>query len=181
MHAAARCLSGGPINITDVPGKHDKYLIDQMTAPTRGCVLHILRPETLGRSLEAYSRPERHRFLRIGSAHKGSSMLGVFNIGNKRRMELVSASSFQAHVAGDGSWILRSHVADTTHALPDRDAFASIVLAPEEYDILTAFPIETQASFRFVTIGLLGKMTGVAALLDAPSAAIIEHGVLSIS
>jgi hypothetical protein len=36
MHAVAQCLSGGPIYVTDVPGQHDKGLIDQMTAPTLG-------------------------------------------------------------------------------------------------------------------------------------------------
>jgi hypothetical protein len=180
MHAAARCLSGGPIYITDVPGQHDKNLIDQMTAPTLGGILHILRPETVGRSLEAYNRPESHRFLRIGSAHKGSSLLGLFNIGEKRRMEIISASAFQPPIADDGPLIVKSHVANRTRLLPNREAFTSIVLAPKEYEIMTAFPVESQAGFRFAVIGLLGKMTGIAAILEAPAATIIKHGVLSI-
>jgi hypothetical protein len=32
LHAAARCSSGGPIYVTDVPGQHDVDLIRQMTS-----------------------------------------------------------------------------------------------------------------------------------------------------
>ncbi|KAF8416797.1 glycoside hydrolase superfamily [Terfezia claveryi] len=34
MHAAARCISGGPIYITDSPGRHNLNLIKQMSAST---------------------------------------------------------------------------------------------------------------------------------------------------
>lgn len=180
MHAAARCLSGGPIYITDVPGRHDKSLIDQMTAPNLHGSLHILRPEILGRSLEGYNRPDSHRFLRIGSAHKGARLLGLFNLGEERRSEIISPSSFQPPGIDLESCIVKSHVGNKIFVPSDRKAFTSIVLAPKEYEIMTAYRVDSQAGFRFATIGLLGKMTGIAALLQAPVAAISEQGVLSI-
>jgi hypothetical protein len=128
-----------------VPSQHDKTLIDQMTAPTVGGSVHIIRPVSLGRSLEAYDQVESDRFLRVGGAHNGSSLLGLFNIGDKRRMEVVSASTFQPSLAGDGAWIAKSHVANTMDLMPNREAFMSTVLAPKEYDIITAIPVESHA------------------------------------
>ena len=32
LHAAARCVSGGPIYFTDEPGRHDVGLIEEMSA-----------------------------------------------------------------------------------------------------------------------------------------------------
>jgi hypothetical protein len=151
-----------------------------MTAPTLGGNLHILRPEAPGRALKAYNRLESHRFLRIGSAHGGSSLLGIFNIGDKRRMEVTTASAFQPALAGDGAWLAKSHVANRIELLPDREAFTSIVLAPKEYEIITAILVVPRAGFKFAALGLLGKMTGIAALLEKPTTAINEHGALSI-
>jgi Raffinose synthase or seed imbibition protein Sip1 len=44
FHAAARCVSGGPIYITDTPGEHDLNLIAQITAENVRGQTVILRP-----------------------------------------------------------------------------------------------------------------------------------------
>ena len=50
----ARCISGGPIYITDSPGEHDIDLIHQMTAKNpRGDTI-ILRPSNVGKTLDVY-------------------------------------------------------------------------------------------------------------------------------
>lgn len=67
LHAAARCISGGPIYITDTPGDHNKDLISQMTATTPLGQTIILRPSMLGRSISAYSGYEDESLLKIGS------------------------------------------------------------------------------------------------------------------
>ena len=65
FHAAARCLSGGPIYITDSPGKHDPDLIRQMTANTpRGSTV-ILRTPRFGKSSRAYIGYEEQKLLKI--------------------------------------------------------------------------------------------------------------------
>jgi len=47
FHAAARCVSGGPIYITDYPGEHDVKLIHEMTARSPRGETIILRPSNV--------------------------------------------------------------------------------------------------------------------------------------
>jgi hypothetical protein len=54
-HAAARCVSGGPIYITDVPGQHDIELIKQITGLTPRAKTVILRPSVMGKTTDAYT------------------------------------------------------------------------------------------------------------------------------
>ncbi|CAO2649606.1 Nn.00g069910.m01.CDS01 [Neocucurbitaria sp. VM-36] len=180
MHAAARCLSGGPIYITDVPGQHDVNLIKQMTATAVGGRLKILRPDTIGRASEVYNAPTSHLFLRINSAHKGSSSLGIFNIGDRERMELVTSAAFPTLDKGTGAYLVKSHVANKVQVIPDWKAAMSVVLKPKEYEILTAYRIESQADFKFAVLGLAGKMTGIAAMSDKPATSVMENGTLLI-
>ncbi|KAL8719032.1 MAG: hypothetical protein Q9225_003913, partial [Loekoesia sp. 1 TL-2023] len=55
FHAAARCISGGPIYITDTPGQHSLPLIASMTAPTISSnppKTIILRPNSVAKCIE---------------------------------------------------------------------------------------------------------------------------------
>ncbi|EGD90682.2 uncharacterized protein TERG_06908 [Trichophyton rubrum CBS 118892] len=57
FHAAARCVSGGVIYITDEPGKHNLAIINQMTAlTTRGDTV-ILRPSVAGHKSGNVTKP----------------------------------------------------------------------------------------------------------------------------
>jgi len=69
FHAAARCVSGGPVYITDVPGKHNMPLIKQMTALTPLGRTIILRPSSLGSAIHHYEKYDGGSLLKIGSYH----------------------------------------------------------------------------------------------------------------
>ena len=69
FHAAARCVSGGPIYITDVPGQHNIDLIRQMTGVTPRGKTVIFRPNVLGRSLDHYVGYDDDSLLKVGSYH----------------------------------------------------------------------------------------------------------------
>ena len=88
FHAAARCVSGGPIYITDVPGRHDIGLIRQMTGNTPRGDTVILRPQTFGKSSSAYNAYNDPVLLKIntyvGRAQNGISILGIFNVSSAR-------------------------------------------------------------------------------------------------
>lgn len=68
FHAAARCVSGGPICITDIPGQHDVGLINQMTGRTTRDKTVIFRPNT-GKSLDPYVGYDDEVLLKVGTYH----------------------------------------------------------------------------------------------------------------
>jgi hypothetical protein len=68
-HAAARCVSGGPIYITDVPGNHDLDLIAQMTGTTIRGKTVIFRTSVMGKSLTPYNGYDDDTLLLIGTYH----------------------------------------------------------------------------------------------------------------
>lgn len=69
FHAAARCVSGGPIYITDVPGSHNMDLISQMTGTTPRGRTVIFRPSVLGRAIYPYMGYDDDSLLKVGSYH----------------------------------------------------------------------------------------------------------------
>lgn len=66
FHAAARCVSGGPLYITDVPGEHNVDLIRQMTGTTPSGKTIIFRPSVLGKSVFPYMGYEDDLLLKVG-------------------------------------------------------------------------------------------------------------------
>ena len=74
-HAAARCISGGPIYITDEPGKHNLDLIRQMTAKTTHGATTILRPSNPARAVPSnvYTSYHEPRLLKAASYHGRAS------------------------------------------------------------------------------------------------------------
>jgi hypothetical protein len=69
FHAAARCLSGGPIYITDVPGEHDVDLIGQIAGTTVRGKTVIFRPSVPGRSTSHFVGFGDASLLKVGSYH----------------------------------------------------------------------------------------------------------------
>ena len=69
FHAAARCVSGGPIYITDVPGDHNMDLIGQMTGMTPSGQTIILRPSVVGKSMYPYIGYDDDLMLKVGGYH----------------------------------------------------------------------------------------------------------------
>ncbi|OAA62064.1 raffinose synthase protein [Niveomyces insectorum RCEF 264] len=110
FHAAARCVSGGPIYITDVPGQHDVDLLRQMTGTavpsrvfgsdgtgtgtgtgtetgntstattTTTAGTVVFRPSVVGRALDAYTGFHDHVLLLVGSFH-GNATTGAGLLG----------------------------------------------------------------------------------------------------
>ncbi|KAL8883229.1 MAG: hypothetical protein Q9192_007337, partial [Flavoplaca navasiana] len=116
FHGAARCISGGPIYITDTPGQHSLPLINSMTAPTIRSTTRILRPNTIGKCIEAgvYVPYESLRFLKIGTYHTGAStsygvsILGIFNLSQQALTELIPLRDFDG-VESEREYIIRAH------------------------------------------------------------------------
>ncbi|EAW10291.1 putative raffinose synthase protein Sip1 [Aspergillus clavatus NRRL 1] len=198
FHAAARCLSGGPIYITDEPGKHSLDVINQMTASTTQGATVILRPSVVGRSLDMYHDYNEGNILRIGTytgwAKTGSGMIGLFNIHAAGASCIVPLRDFPGiHPGSEGQYVVRAHtsgiVSDPMRASNEK-SLVSIVLEQKGWEILTAYPTksfplkgsrgcnaEGTSLTHVAVLGLLGKMTGAAAVVNS-DIFVVENGRL---
>ncbi|KAL6712570.1 hypothetical protein ACN47E_000447 [Coniothyrium glycines] len=185
FHAAGRCVSGGPIYITDVPGKHDINLIGQMTGNTPRGDTVVLRPHTVGKSTSAYNSYDDACFLKVstyvGQAHSGVSILGVFNCTQQPLTELIGLDSFPG--AEQGDYIIRSHTDGQVSAptsVATNAAFVHLELPERGWEILSAYPLQEfklqrgsagtgPEHIKIANLGVLEKMTGAAAIVNADS------------
>lgn len=194
FHAAARCVSGGPIYITDEPGCHNLALINEIVGEKPQGRSIILRPDVTGKSTSAYTRYQSKSALKISSYHgtdliyslssaftntllgswgTGSPLLGIFNMVSEPLVELIPLSTFSG-VVPDVSYIIRSHLSKRITSplkISGADTLLTIALGGHGYDVLSAFPITVVNGRRFqhlsiANMGILGKMTGCAAIVS---------------
>ncbi|CAI4218647.1 unnamed protein product [Parascedosporium putredinis] len=154
-HAAARCITGQTI---------------------RGRTV-ILRPSVVGQALDPYSGYHDSVLLKVGSydggSETGTPILGVFNVSSRRITELIPLAS----LPGTGSFCHYVVTAYTTRAvsqplkLGDPSALLAVTLDQRGYEIFTAYPtLRFDAGNKEVLVanlGLLGKMTGAAAVASS--------------
>ena len=181
FHAAGRCISGGPIYITDEPGKHDLDLIKQMTARSIQGKTIILRPDTIGRSVGIYTAYEEERLLRVGTYHgnkeNGTGILAIFNVSQRPISEFIHLKDFPGCVGEPHKkYVIRAHTTSqisSPMSLSDTSPLVHLALETKGYEILTAHPVHTfslgseessPTSISTTPLGLLGKMTAAAAL-----------------
>ncbi|KAF2007168.1 glycoside hydrolase family 36 protein [Amniculicola lignicola CBS 123094] len=196
FHAAARCVSGGPIYITDVPGKHDVDLIHQMTGKTPRGDTVIFRPSTVGKSTQAYNGYDDSVLLKIatyvGRAKSGVSILGIFNCTQRSLTELISLEQFPG--AEEGEYLIRSYTSGKISiptTITSQSTFVHLELPTAGWEILSAYPLQRfnlerkhpasgPEAISVAPLGLLGKMTGAAAIVNTDSFVQRESGRLRI-
>jgi len=175
FHGAARCVSGGPVYITDTPGRHNTDLIKEMTAKTiRGNTV-ILRPQRVAKTSNPYSGYTEGRLLKVetfnGNKDKGVSIVGVFNVSPRAVEEIVTLSDFPG--TDEGCYVVRSHVSEAISEPFSRDDSSTICVSLDVkgYDILSAYPVSahkvSSGDVQVANLGLLGKMTGAAAVVNS--------------
>jgi hypothetical protein len=183
FHGAGRCVSGGPIYITDIPGQHGIDLIGQMTGNTPRGDTVILRPHTVGKSTSAYNSFDDPVLLKVstyvGMAHTGISILGIFNCAPRPLAELISLDAFPG--AETGTYVIRSHTTGKVTkptSVEQGGALAHIELPVRGWEILSAYPLQSfelgrgekrsgPTSIAVANLGILGKMTGAAAIISS--------------
>jgi hypothetical protein len=167
FHAAARCVSGGPIYITDTPGEHDLDLIAQITAENVRGQTVILRPSVVGKTIGIYDQYHEGQILKVGTyngaAQFGTGILGLFNVSDHEISAMVPITDFPGVAAAEPAtvgedakpngqapsdkFIIRSHITgQISHPIiPESSAppsnLTSITLPIRGYDILTAHPV----------------------------------------
>ena len=182
FHAAGRCLSGGPIYITDTPGEHDLDLIAQMTATTIQGQTIVLRPSTWGKTTGVFRSYEEERFLKVGSFHGGkggTTLLGIFNVNDRTLTELINIKDFPG-VESEDEYVIRAHTTGETSSpmvVGSQLSVLSVELPVRKAEILSAYPLRAftlgdstglkSSATKVAVLGLLGKMTGAAAVLES--------------
>ncbi|KAK5949185.1 hypothetical protein OHC33_009726 [Knufia fluminis] len=191
FHAAARCVSGGPIYITDYPGSSDIKLIHSMTARNPRGETVILRPSNVGKTLDVYDSYESGSVLRVGTydgrADVGTGMMGVFNVAERdvnfmlpvTRIPGVTLNAADSPVTERKCWVVRSHMSrrvtgPITPMLPvGGGMLVQANLGVRGFDVWSAVPVHgafdlgRERSLRVAVMGLLGKMTGACALVGS--------------
>jgi hypothetical protein len=198
FHAAGRCVSGGPIYITDVPGQHDIQLIGEMTGQTPRGDTVILRPHTVGKSSSAYNAYDDAVLLKVstyvGMAHTGVSILGVFNCTPKPLTELIGLDSLPG--AEEGTYVIRSYTdgqVTKPTSVATNAAFVHLELPVRGWEILSAFPLQSfklgrkkgheakgPEDIQVAVLGVVEKMTGAAAIINTDSYIDRESGRLRV-
>ena len=197
FHAAGRCVSGGPIYFTDEPGKHDVNLIHQMTSQSVQGKTVILRPSNIGKTIASgvYTAYEEERLLKVGTYHgrkeSGSGILGIFNVSQKPLSEFVMLNEFLG-LEDDFEYIVGAHTTGE-YSIPmkkdDKLSMVSLELQTKSWEILSTYPVYNHAmkgthdstrSMKTAVLGLLGKMTGAAAIVDY-DIRVTDNGRLQVS
>lgn len=185
FHAAGRCVSGGPIYITDYPGEHNIELINEMTALTTRDKTIVLRPSRFGKSVNVYTAYEEERLLKVGtytgSKGTGTSILALFNVSQRSLSELVNLNAFPG-IEPEQEYIVRAHTTGEISSpltLDARTPVVSLEIDTKSYEILCAYPLRaftlagstglgpSSGTTHVAILGLLGKMTGAAAVTDS--------------
>lgn len=178
FHAAARCVSGGPISISDYPGKHNLTLVKQLVANKPDGSSVILRPSVMGRSVQSYTAHREERFCKVATfqdvsfgeqvSWAGTAIMGVFNMSTKTHVEFLPLVEFLNFKAHGIEYALRSYVTGNIIIPLSGASTRSLVkleLGNRGYDILTLYPLlPLDQRRRIAVLGLLGQMSGAAAV-----------------
>ncbi|KAK0737328.1 raffinose synthase or seed imbibition protein Sip1-domain-containing protein [Apiosordaria backusii] len=185
FHAAARCVSGGPIYITDVPGEHDIDLIEQMTAKVPNGRLVVLRTEQLGRTVEMYSGHSEAQFLQISAKHQEAVVTAIFNLLGEPRRKLISLGCLHPNPVDETLYLFRVHSSGRVfrHDASSQDAELAIMelhLEGHDCDIITKYPVHRFQKTDVAVLGLLGKMAAAAAVLSATYTVLQETSEMQV-
>jgi len=174
MHAAARCISGGPIYITDSPGRHNVSLIKKMTASTPGGAggLITLRPSRAATPLNPFVPYEGRQLLRVGNfvgGKGGDALLAVFNTATSPISELVHLADFPG-IEPRERYIVRAFSANTVvdmGSLGDSNPKSiSLTLDQSGWEFFTATRVGRAGGTYVGTVGLVDKIAGAAAIVS---------------
>ncbi|KAI4389308.1 hypothetical protein MLD38_001545 [Melastoma candidum] len=188
-HASARAISGGPIYVSDAPGKHNFDILKKLVLPDGS----ILRARLPGRPTRdcLFSDPARDgvSLLKIWNMNKFTGVLGIYNCQGAawnrterkntfHQTKTVSITGFirghDVHLireaATDSDWAgncaVFSHRSSDVIVLP-KNAVMPVSLKVLEHEIFTITPIKVLApGFSFAPFGLISMYNAGGAITE---------------
>jgi len=177
-HASARAISGGPLYVSDAPGKHDFALLKKMVLPDGS----VLRARLPGRPTKdcLFSDPARDgvSLLKIWNMNKFGGVLGVYNCQGAAWSAAERKNAFHdtvsgaitgfvrggdvhliSEAAGDGDWngdcALYAHHSGQLIVLP-RNVALPVSLKVLEHEVFAVAPVKVLCpGYSFSPLGLL--------------------------
>ncbi|KAF8475802.1 glycoside hydrolase superfamily [Kalaharituber pfeilii] len=193
LHAAARCISGGPIYITDIPGEHDVGLVNRMvgTGPRGNSV--VLRPSLVAQPTNPFVPYNGSALLRVSNfsgGHGGNSFLAVFNVSSNPITEVVTLNDFPGIVPTE-HYVIRAFAANTVVSEGTRSDrighTISLTLDSSGWEFFTATRVEERArgraqgdTFWVGCFGLMDKIAGGVAVL-AQNVTVVAEGRVRVT
>ncbi|XP_030553421.1 probable galactinol--sucrose galactosyltransferase 6 isoform X2 [Rhodamnia argentea] len=186
-HASARAISGGPIYVSDAPGKHNFELLKKLVLPD-GSVLRARLPGRPTRDC-LFSDPARDgvSLLKIWNMNKYTGVLGVYNcqgaawnmMERKNTFHQTKTEAITGYIRGrdvhliseaatDPTWsgdcAMYCHKSGDLVVLPYNTAMP-VSLKVLEHDMLTITPIKVLApGFSFAPLGLINMFNAGGAI-----------------
>ncbi|MED6168058.1 putative galactinol--sucrose galactosyltransferase 6 [Stylosanthes scabra] len=180
-HGSARAISGGPIYVSDAPGKHNFDLLRKMVLPDGS----VLRARLPGRPTKdcLFTDPARDgvSLLKIWNMNKYGGVLGVYNcqgaawstVERKNAFHQTTSDAITGYVrgrdvhliseaaaaTGDAEWngdcALYRHASKQLVVLPYNVALP-VTLKVLEHDVFVVMPVKVLASgYSFAPLGLI--------------------------
>ncbi|KAK8523560.1 hypothetical protein V6N12_048077 [Hibiscus sabdariffa] len=188
-HASARAISGGPIYVSDAPGRHNFELLKKLVLPD-GSVLRARLPGRPTRDC-LFTDPARDgvSLLKVWNMNKYTGVLGVYNCqgaawnsaARKNTFHQTSTDSISGHIKGrdvhliseaslDPEWAgdcaVYCHWTGELITLP-YNVSMPVSLKVLEHEIFTLTPIKHLApGFSFAPLGLIGMYNSGGAIED---------------
>jgi hypothetical protein len=168
LHAAGRCISGGPIYITDSPGAHSMSLITAMSAISVRDANRavVLRPAVVSLPLDPYIAYNSNRLLKLSTIFGSASMLAVFNVSREENAELIALPEFKG-LDEERLYVIRQHTTGKIFgpATPVSDkTLVALMLQVAGWEFLSAVPVSQREGFDVAVLGLVSQLTGAAAV-----------------
>ncbi|MCL7050630.1 hypothetical protein MKW94_026869, partial [Papaver nudicaule] len=203
-HASARAISGGPVYVSDAPGKHNFEILKKIVLPDGS----ILRAKLPGRPTKdcLFVDPARDgvSLLKIWNINKYTGVLGVYNCqgaawstverknvshptGTNALTGVIRGEDVHliSDIAADPNWngdvVIYRHSDGETVTLPHKAA-TPISLKVLEHEIFTVSPVKVFGSgFKFGPLGLIKMYNAGGAIQDVTYLVENELGIVDMA
>eukprot|EP00884_Botryococcus_braunii_P019916 jgi/Botrbrau1/6608/Bobra.0189s0035.1 len=188
LHATARVISGGPIYVSDRPGKHNFKLLQRVVLPD-GSILRCLKPGLPTRDcLFLDVMRDGQSLLKVWNVNRVGGVIAVFNtqgacwsratrmytIVSKRvptletvvRVSDIPLLQGMRGTSASGTFVVWSdHQQSATVLSPSSPL--PVTLGQGESDLLTFMPLVEEGTLRFAPIGLINMLNAGGAVLSS--------------